>query len=74
MHAAEQVSLYVDLPQKCQQYTEVAIKSSLPPHIYAISDAAYQNMRRNAMSQCCVVSGESGAGLCHYGFIVSSCN
>lgn len=54
--------LFVELSQKCQQYTEVEVRSSLPPHIYAISDAAYQNMLRNAVSQCCVVSGESGAG------------
>jgi Myosin head (motor domain) len=48
--------------QQCDRYKQVGIRSSLPPHIYAISDSAYHNMIRNAASQCCVVSGESGAG------------
>ena len=32
------------------------------PHVYALVDSAYQALRRNGQSQCCVVSGESGAG------------
>ncbi|XP_065072621.1 myosin-VIIa-like isoform X2 [Ochlerotatus camptorhynchus] len=34
----------------------------LPPHIFAIGDSAYQEMRRDAKNQCIVISGESGAG------------
>jgi len=48
--------------EKWQLYREVSVRSSLPPHIYAVSDSAYQNLRNNQVNQCCVVSGESGAG------------
>ncbi|XP_070765301.1 unconventional myosin-VIIb [Enoplosus armatus] len=34
----------------------------LPPHVFAIADCCFFNMRRNQKSQCCVISGESGAG------------
>uniref|UniRef100_A0A3P9J1V9 Myosin VIIAb n=1 Tax=Oryzias latipes TaxID=8090 RepID=A0A3P9J1V9_ORYLA len=34
----------------------------LPPHIFAIAESCYFNMRRNLRSQCCIISGESGAG------------
>ncbi|CAH8838370.1 unnamed protein product [Trichobilharzia szidati] len=34
----------------------------LPPHLFAIGDNAYSNMRRYAMDQCIIISGESGAG------------
>ncbi|XP_052526541.1 myosin-IIIa-like isoform X2 [Tympanuchus pallidicinctus] len=41
-------------------------KGTLPPHIFAVADRAYQAMlgRRGArpQSQCIVISGESGAG------------
>ncbi|KAK4294236.1 hypothetical protein Pmani_033125 [Petrolisthes manimaculis] len=34
----------------------------LPPHIFAIGDSCYNNMRRFKQNQCIVISGESGAG------------
>jgi len=34
----------------------------LPPHIFAIADNAYYFMRRDKRDQCCIISGESGAG------------
>ncbi|XP_015791886.1 unconventional myosin-IXa [Tetranychus urticae] len=34
----------------------------LPPHIFAIADAAYQAMLRKRCNQCIVISGESGSG------------
>ncbi|XP_070816887.1 unconventional myosin-VIIa [Chaetodon trifascialis] len=34
----------------------------MPPHVFAIADNCFFNMRRNRAKQCCVISGESGAG------------
>jgi myosin-9 len=34
----------------------------LPPHIFAIADAAYQTLRSERRDQCIVISGESGSG------------
>ncbi|XP_034036571.1 unconventional myosin-VIIb [Thalassophryne amazonica] len=34
----------------------------LPPHVFAIADSCFFNMHRKRKSQCCVISGESGAG------------
>lgn len=34
----------------------------LPPHIFAIADAAYQAMLKKRCNQCIVISGESGSG------------
>ncbi|XP_076021602.1 myosin VIb [Genypterus blacodes] len=35
---------------------------TLPPHVYAIADKAYRDMKVVKMSQSIIVSGESGAG------------
>ncbi|XP_031560735.1 myosin-IIIb-like [Actinia tenebrosa] len=47
------------------KYKEI-VKSSEPPHIYAVADAAYQAVLGKGVAkpqhQCCVISGESGAG------------
>ncbi|KAM6921827.1 unconventional myosin-VIIb [Xenentodon cancila] len=44
-----------------QMYTDRRL-GELPPHVFAIADACFFNMRRNKKSQCCIISGESGAG------------
>ena len=35
---------------------------SLPPHVFAEMETAYQSMQRNAKSQSLIICGESGAG------------
>jgi myosin heavy subunit len=35
---------------------------SLPPHIYAVGEEAFNRMMRYKKSQSCIVSGESGSG------------
>uniref|UniRef100_A0AAX7VQT7 Unconventional myosin-VI n=1 Tax=Astatotilapia calliptera TaxID=8154 RepID=A0AAX7VQT7_ASTCA len=60
------VNPYFDIPKL---YSPDAIKSyqgkslgTLPPHVYAIADKAYRDMKVLKMSQSIIVSGESGAG------------
>ncbi|KAJ8288635.1 hypothetical protein COCON_G00012940 [Conger conger] len=60
------VNPYYDIPKL---YTPDTIKSyhgrslgTLPPHVYAIADKAYRDMKVLKMSQSIIVSGESGAG------------
>ncbi|UYV81013.1 MYO7A [Cordylochernes scorpioides] len=51
IYTAEQIKLYKD--RKIGE---------LPPHIFAIGDNAYNNMKRYQQDQCVIISGESGAG------------
>uniref|UniRef100_A0A8C8IZS2 Unconventional myosin-VI n=1 Tax=Oncorhynchus tshawytscha TaxID=74940 RepID=A0A8C8IZS2_ONCTS len=60
------VNPYVDLPklyapETIKQYHGRSL-GTLPPHVYAIADKAYRDMRVLKMSQSIIVSGESGAG------------
>ncbi|KAK7926039.1 hypothetical protein WMY93_008349 [Mugilogobius chulae] len=51
IYTAEQIRLYTN--KKIGE---------LPPHIFAIADNCYFNMQRTNKDQCCIISGESGAG------------
>jgi myosin III len=41
---------------------EKSLKNENPPHIFAIADFTYQEMIHNHLSQCIIISGESGSG------------
>ncbi|KAJ6665842.1 hypothetical protein lerEdw1_001314 [Lerista edwardsae] len=60
------VNPYFDIPKL---YSSDTIKKyqgrslgTLPPHVYAIADKAFRDMKVLKMSQSIIVSGESGAG------------
>ncbi|XP_026913188.1 unconventional myosin-VI isoform X10 [Acinonyx jubatus] len=60
------VNPYFDIPKI---YSSETIKSyqgkslgTMPPHVFAIADKAFRDMRVLKMSQSIIVSGESGAG------------
>lgn len=38
------------------------LTSSIPPHVFAVAERAFRSMLSEGRSQCCVISGESGAG------------
>ncbi|XP_057208528.1 myosin VIa isoform X1 [Triplophysa rosa] len=48
-------------PEAIKQYRGRSL-GTLPPHVYAIADKAYRDMKVLKMSQSIIVSGESGAG------------
>eukprot|EP00775_Hariotina_reticulata_P007220 gene7220-7433_t len=48
-------------PHMMDQYRGVDL-GDLSPHVYAIADAAYRQMRKELKGQSILVSGESGAG------------
>ena len=37
-------------------------RSNLPPHVYRNAENSYMNLLRDKVSQCHVISGESGSG------------
>nr|XP_020504807.1 unconventional myosin-VIIa-like isoform X1 [Labrus bergylta] len=51
MYSADQVKLY-----------QGRKLGELPPHIFGIAETCYSNMKRHLRNQCCIISGESGAG------------
>uniref|UniRef100_A0A665VKE2 Unconventional myosin-VI n=1 Tax=Echeneis naucrates TaxID=173247 RepID=A0A665VKE2_ECHNA len=60
------VNPYYDIPklyspETIKQYQGRSL-GTLPPHVYAIADKAYRDMKVLKMSQSIIVSGESGAG------------
>ncbi|XP_075874090.1 myosin VIb isoform X2 [Nelusetta ayraudi] len=60
------VNPYYDIPNLYSPDTIKLYKGkslgTLPPHVYAIADKAYRDMKVLKMSQSIIVSGESGAG------------
>lgn len=48
-------------PEQANRYRN-SQKSALPPHIYMVADMTHQAMVHNKNPQCCLISGESGAG------------
>ncbi|XP_028858622.1 myosin VIa isoform X12 [Denticeps clupeoides] len=60
------VNPYYDIPklyspETIKQYQGRSL-GTLPPHVYAIADKAFRDMKVLKMSQSIIVSGESGAG------------
>ncbi|KAM9732681.1 myosin VIIAa [Menidia menidia] len=53
--------LQIYTAEQIRLYTNKKI-GEMPPHIFAIADNCYFNMQRNNRDQCCIISGESGAG------------
>lgn len=41
-------------PEHIRQYTNKKI-GEMPPHIFAIADNCYFNMKRNSRDQCCII-------------------
>ncbi|XP_073681347.1 unconventional myosin-VIIa isoform X1 [Garra rufa] len=48
-------------PDQIRLYTNKKF-GEMPPHIFGIADNCYFSMQRNNKDQCCIISGESGAG------------
>ncbi|KAG8445369.1 hypothetical protein GDO86_010234 [Hymenochirus boettgeri] len=59
------VNPYEELPlydtEQIQRYRKRRL-GELPPHIFALAETCYFNIQRTNTDQCCVISGESGAG------------
>uniref|UniRef100_A0A3Q3XBS1 Uncharacterized protein n=1 Tax=Mola mola TaxID=94237 RepID=A0A3Q3XBS1_MOLML len=51
LYSSEQVRLYHGRKRE-----------ELPPHIFALAESCYSNMTWHHKNQCCIISGESGAG------------
>ncbi|XP_056022495.1 myosin-I heavy chain-like isoform X9 [Ostrea edulis] len=59
------VNPYKDLPiydQKDVTQFNGKKLSQMEPHVFAISEAAFQNLHSSQKNQSCIISGESGAG------------
>ncbi|CAJ0571540.1 unnamed protein product, partial [Mesorhabditis spiculigera] len=60
------INPYAEVPDLYSTKTMVSYRGKsigqMPPHVYAIADKAFRDMRRHGRSQSILVSGESGAG------------
>ena len=54
-------SLPIYNPKYVRLYQGVRLHD-LPPHVFAIADAAYQDMLKERRNQCVIIGGESGSG------------
>lgn len=64
------VNPYKDIPELYASQTIKSYKGKslgeLPPHVFAIADKAFRDMKVFKQSQSIIVSGESGAGKCKW--------
>lgn len=44
-------------PEQVQQYTNRRL-GELPPHVFAIADSCFFNMRRSRQDQCCIIRSD----------------
>ena len=61
------INPYKDIPniysrEKSKLYAKGVDKKTVPPHIFATADNAYEAIKSHKKDQVCVISGESGAG------------
>eukprot|EP00045_Choanoeca_perplexa_P018053 m.276392 g.276392 ORF g.276392 m.276392 type:complete len:1458 (-) comp17697_c1_seq12:160-4533(-) len=75
-YASDTIYTYIgDILLACNPFKELSIynnataakyrnaaRSSLPPHVFAIADSAYQAMLHTSRTQCVIISGDSGSG------------
>ena len=67
-HILIAVNPYVEVkglhgPQVIARYQGKSL-GTMPPHVYAIADKAFRDMKAFKQSQSIIISGESGAGKC----------
>ncbi|XP_071086706.1 unconventional myosin-XVI-like [Haliotis cracherodii] len=60
------VNPFTELPYYAKsisrEYHDYSHLASLSPHVYAIAEQAHRHLVASQVSQCCMISGESGSG------------